>query len=197
MNLSPQRLASRWLKVQVCALACISLSLFAPAPSARAGAGTDISEFLSNTGNIAYLVAGVGLPLLEDGAQGKNHALRSLDAVGTTVILTEGLKFVVHEERPDHSDNDSFPSGHASAAFSIATTESAFHPRQAPFWFAGAALIGASRVALHRHYIHDVVAGAALGYGISRLELGRRHGILLFPFIEPDQGAGLRIAARF
>ncbi len=197
MTLSRHSITPRSFKLQIGALACFSLTLLAPAAPARAGAGRDISQFLSNTGNIVYLVAGVGLPLIEDGKNGKNHFLRSVDSVGTTVILTEGLKFIVHEERPDHSDNDSFPSGHASAAFSVATMESAFHPRQAPFWYAGAALIAGSRVALHRHYIHDVVAGGVLGYGISRLELGRKHGILLYPFIGPDNAAGLRVAARF
>lgn len=143
------------------------------------------AKFASGNGNILYLAAGVGLPLLTDGADGRNHSLRALDAVGTTVLLTEGLKYLVREKRPDSNERDSFPSGHASAAFAVATAESAFHPKQAPYWFLGATLIAVSRVRLNRHYTQDVVAGAALGYGVTRLELSQPRGLILSPLIQP------------
>ena len=153
-----------------------------------------IANFGSGTGNILFLAAGVGLPLLSDGHDGKNHALRALDALGTSVILSEGLKALVREKRPDSNAHDSFPSGHATAAFAVATVESSLHPGQAPLWYLGATLISYSRVRLHRHTVGDVLAGAALGAGMARVELAQPHGLLLSPFITSDGGMGLQMS---
>lgn len=157
-------------------------------------------QFLSGTGNRVYLGAAVVLPLLADGAEGKNHALRTLDALGTSALFSEGLKYVTRDRRPDGSNRASFPSGHATAAFAVATMQSRFHPDQAPFWYLGASLISYSRVRLHRHYAHDVLAGAVLGYSVARWELSRPHGLLVFPFLssrERSGGFGLYIRQPF
>ncbi len=171
------------------ALACGALSLLTlTAPAARADSpARQAADFASGSGNILYLAAGIGLPLLSDGAQGRDHALRVADALGTSVLLTEGLKSLVREKRPDSNAHDSFPSGHATAAFVVATTESALHPKQAPLWYLGATLISYSRVRLHRHYTQDVVAGAAIGFGIARLEVSAPHGLILSPLITRDR----------
>lgn len=147
------------------------------------------AKFASGTGNIVYLAAGTLLPLVEDGAAGKQHAIRTADALVTSTILAEGLKIVTHERRPNGGDYKSFPSGHATAAFTVATMQAHYHPNQALYWYAGATAIGVSRVALDEHHWHDVFAGAALGYFTSTYELHQHHGILLRPFIH-DQGAG-------
>ena len=163
-----------------------------PRPAQADSPARSASTFASGSGNILFLAAGVGLPLLSDGHDGRNHALRALDALGTSVILSEGLKNLVREKRPDSNAHDSFPSGHATAAFSVATVEAGLHPHQAPLWYLGAALISYSRVRLHRHTVGDVLAGAALGAGTARLELAQPRGLLLSPFITPD-GTGLGI----
>jgi membrane-associated phospholipid phosphatase len=167
------------------ALLCL-LTLSMPAARADSPA-RQASNFASGTGNLAYLVAGIGLPLLSDGSNGRSHSLRVMDSLGTSLLLTEGLKALVREKRPDSDAHDSFPSGHATAAFAVATTESAMHPHQAPFWYLGAALISYSRVRLHRHYGRDVIAGAAIGFGAARLEVSSPHGLILSPLISPDR----------
>ena len=144
-----------------------------------------VGDFFSNTGTVLYVIAGVGAPLLEDGKAGKTHSLRALDALTSSVLVSEGMKSLVQEKRPDTNSHDSFPSEHASSVFAIATVESAFHPKQAIYWYAGASLISASRFTIHRHTVGDVLAGAALGYGIGRWELSSRRGLLLMPFIQP------------
>jgi membrane-associated phospholipid phosphatase len=154
------------------------------------------SDFASGTGNIIYLGAALGLPLLADGKDGRNHALRTADAIGTSLLLTEGLKSLVREKRPDSDAHDSFPSGHATAAFAAATAESGLHPKQAPLWYLGATLISYSRVRLHRHYDRDVVAGALIGYGTARLELSAPRGLILSPLISPDTHSyGLQVSS--
>ena len=42
--------------------------------------------------------------------------------MGVAFAGKAALKKVVNEERPDHSDNKSFPSGHAAMAFAAATS---------------------------------------------------------------------------
>ncbi|MCL1786241.1 MAG: phosphatase PAP2 family protein [Alphaproteobacteria bacterium] len=74
-----------------------------------------------------------------------------------------GLKTLIDEERPDKSDNRSFPSGHTASAFSGATF---IHKRYGieraivPYLMAG--FTGYSRVHADKHHWHDVAAGAAI-----------------------------------
>lgn len=141
------------------------------------------AEFASGAGDIAYLSLSVALPLIEDGAEGPQRSIRTLDSILTTSAVTEVLKEVVREKRPDGAGHSSFPSGHATAATAAAVMQSEYHPIQTPFWAAGAALISISRVKLHRHYTHDVLAGAAIGGLGSELELYSKRGLLLFPVV--------------
>jgi membrane-associated phospholipid phosphatase len=147
----------------------------------------NIAKFASGSGNLAYLAAGALLPLATDGDYGKNHSLRVIDSALTSTLITEGLKVVVREKRPDSNEHDSFPSGHATAAFAVATAQSALHPRQAPLWFAGATIISWSRLRLNRHHPQDVIAGALIGFGVTRWEFSEHHGLLLQPWIHNDK----------
>lgn len=163
--------------------AVLCLALTAALPARADTPDHEAAKFASGSGNIIYLAAGIGLPLLSDGRYGTRHALRVADALGTSVLLSEALKNLVHEKRPDSNSHDSFPSGHATAAFAVATVESDFHPHQAAYWYLGAALISLSRVRLRRHTTGDVVAGAVLGAGTARVEVDQPRGLILSPFI--------------
>lgn len=170
--------------------------------SARTSGSSDPgwAKFASGSGNALFLAAGTLLPLVTDGKEGSQHALRTVDALAVSTLLTSGLKVVTHQKRPDGSDFHSFPSGHASAAFTVATMQASYHPRQALLWYGGATLIAASRVKLRRHYTRDVIAGAALGFASARLELSQSRGLLLRPFIRnngPDRVTGLSFGRTF
>lgn len=187
--------------VVLCGLTLSAATLSAPA-CADEDNSRRIDRFISDPGLLIYSAAGVGLPLLlTDGKAGREQSLRTVDALLVGGIAETALKRLTREKRPEGSGY-SFPSGHAVASFAVATMQSHYHPKQAPFWYAGAALISASRVTLRRHYVHDVLAGAALGYGIARFELKRPRGILLTPFI-PDRrdrkggGFGLQLTKAF
>lgn len=178
-------------------LAIAVVVLIAPC-GARADTSYDLARFFTREGVAIYLTAGVGLPLLRDGHQGRDHLLRAGEALGIATAVSEAMKGIISERRPNGKDTRGFPSGHTTAAFAVATLESAFHPKEAPLWYTGAALIGWSRVDLREHRTWDVVAGAALGYGIGRLELSQPHGLLLTPWIGRDSGsAGISLSARF
>ena len=127
------------------------------------------------------------MPLAEDGSGGGRHSLRAADSLLTSTVITEALKRIVREKRPDSDERTSFPSGHATAAFAIASMQAHFHPNQAILWYAGATIIAASRVKLRRHRIHDVVAGAAVGVLTTQLEIRQSRGLLLFPFIHDSK----------
>lgn len=112
--------------------AAVALSLTTLATPAHAESfDREASRFTSGTGTIIYLTTGVALPLLLDGENGKNHSLRALDSLGTSILLCEGLKEVTQVKRPDSDARDSFPSCHATAAFAVASLQSHYHPKSA------------------------------------------------------------------
>lgn len=162
------------------------------------------AKFASGAGSALFLAAGTLLPLVDGDPQGSQRSVRVADALLTSTLLTEGLKRLTREERPDGSSHDSFPSEHATAAFAVAAMQAHYHRKQAAFWYGGAALIGASRVQLERHYWHDVLSGAALGYLTAQLELRQGRGLLLRPFVNGpsranghDQVAGFSLSRIF
>jgi membrane-associated phospholipid phosphatase len=169
----------------ICRWMVISLGLalaVAAAPVHAASGAHDAADFLSGPGNLLFLGAGLVEPILTDPHDGKRHTLRVLDAVATATAGSEILKLATHERRPGNShDYNSFPSGHTTAVFALASNLTEYYPRQAPFWYVGAAAIGWSRVELRRHRTTDVLAGAALGYWVGKVEARSRHGLLLRP----------------
>lgn len=96
---------------------------------------------------------------------------------GASIVVAYGaktaLKALVKEERPDHSDNKSFPSGHASMAFAAARSiDKEF--RKDCIWipiagYAAATAVGVERVVNKHHHWYDVVAGAGIGFGAAEL----------------------------
>ena len=169
--------------------------------SSGGNSGNGAAKFASGTGNLIYLAAGTLLPLIEDGKDGKEHALRTADSLLTSTLITEALKHVVRSPRPDNpKELTSFPSGHATAAFAVATMQAHYHPSQALLWYGGAALISYSRVKLNRHRYRDIAAGAAVGFLTSKLELSRPRGLILAPFIRSRSdggGGGMAFNASF
>ena len=103
----------------------------------------------------------------------------SIEALAITGVTTEALKYIPHRERPNHGDNMSFPSGHASmtAAFAASVSEMYdWNPFIAVPLFAASAFVGASRIQSGEHHLSDVIAGMTLGtvvgmsFGRSRKE---------------------------
>lgn len=109
--------------------------------------------------------------------EGGHNWPRFIVNTGASVVVAFGaktvLKAIVSEERPDHSDNKSFPSGHASMAFAAARSiDKEF--RKDCIWipivgYAAATAIGIERVVNKHHHWYDVVAGAGIGIGSAEL----------------------------
>lgn len=69
------------------------------------------------------------------------------------------------------ADQFSFPSGHTSAAFLVATIAISYSSLFLPLLFVWAPLVGFSRVMLGVHFPTDTVAGAVLGCSIALASL--------------------------
>ncbi len=86
------------------------------------------------------------------------------EALAITETLTFGLQLATHRGRPDGSNNRSFPSGHTSGVFALATVAEIYYgPWVGVPSYALASLVGISRIDGNKHAASDVVAGAVLG----------------------------------
>jgi len=86
---------------------------------------------------------------------------------GLSEGIVEGLKYTVHEMRPDGSDNLSFPSAHSSAAFSGAEFLHQEYINQSGWYSAAGYSLGAAtgilRIINDKHWFSDVLVGAGIG----------------------------------
>jgi membrane-associated phospholipid phosphatase len=94
-------------------------------------------------------------------------------AIIVNQVWTQLLKFTIRRARPDRSNRQAFPSGHASNAFTAATTIARHYPKLAIPGYAVATYIAASRLAANKHHVSDIVAGAGFGFGVGRLVVRR------------------------
>lgn len=134
---------------------------------------------------VTPIACAVTVLALEDWDGLKQGAL----AAATTVGVSYALKYIVGKERPDRSDNHSFPSLHTSVSF----TGAAFIQKRYGWkWgipaYAVASYVGWSRVFCKKHEWWDVAAGAAIGVGSAYVFTHpylEKHKITLSPVVAP------------
>jgi membrane-associated phospholipid phosphatase len=172
---------------------------------ARYGQNTD--SLLANSGSLAggpscMLPLMGGLFLAGRVSHSGTFRAATYDMAQAFIVnstYTEIFKRAVGRQRPDMSDNKSFPSGHASNAFALATVANAHFGAKVgiPAYLAAGA-IGLARVDKNKHNLSDVVAGSALGYIVGRTVVkqdggttrGRKTRFQLVPSAPPS-GAGV------
>ena len=81
--------------------------------------------------------------------------------------IVQGGKMITGRERPDYSNNHSFPSGHTQTAFVAAEFLHQEYKDQS-VWisiggYGAATFAGIARVYKNKHWVSDVVAGAGIG----------------------------------
>jgi membrane-associated phospholipid phosphatase len=167
-----------------------ALLLATPAEASDKGWAT-----ASDIGRGALVATALGLPSVQGDWEGTKQAAFSL---GATFAVTSGLKLVVEEERPDHSDDKGFPSGHTSSSFAAAAT---LHKRHG--WEVGvpahivATFVGVARVKADKHFVHDVIAGAAIGEAAGWLLTSRKNDKIQWLPWGNSHGGGIAVAMRF
>jgi undecaprenyl-diphosphatase len=148
--------------------------LFRAVHENRTGFLDDWMPRLTDLGN-RESVAGFSVALLfVDGRRGFKAGQLGLESLALSAGVTAGLKYVVNRERPTGETvrkNSSFPSGHATGSFALATVLSAQYPALGVPAYLLAAGISYSRVYEGRHYVSDVVAGALVGHVVARVLL--------------------------
>lgn len=120
---------------------------------------------VSKTGRI-LVFAGLLAVATYDAAAGPATAKLAIAALIPTNLAVEGLKRATFRARPDGEhkrSNASFPSSHAANAFAIAWVLGRRYRKWAWALWSFAAVVAFSRVYLNRHYVSDVLVGAAVG----------------------------------
>lgn len=111
------------------------------------------------------------------GIKGKNNFRdRSVIFATSYIIMATtvlSLKSIVKEERPDGSNNNSFPSGHTATAFAGAEfLWQEYKDKSIWYGIAGYAVAtgtGLFRIYNNRHWLTDVTAGAGIGILSTKL----------------------------
>ena len=131
-----------------------------------AHAGNDAERRAGDVLSYALPVATLGTELWRGDRQG---AWQFAESFVVTVTATELLQRTTGVERPDHSNDRSFPSGHAARAFAAATYVHRRHGLESAWpLYALATYVGYTRVQANRHRWADI-AGAA---GVAALSSG-------------------------
>lgn len=106
-------------------------------------------------------------------------------------VWVQGLKFTTQRTRPDGSNDHSFPSGHSASAFATAAV---LHRHYG--WKVGvpaylvAGYVATARVHDNRHYLSDVVFGAAMGIAGQRTVMrSGRYVVHLVPVAGPQRAS--------
>lgn len=119
------------------------------------------------------------------GIQGKNNFRDRTVIVLIANIISQGgsqiTKRIIHETRPNLSDNQSFPSAHTAAAFTAAEFLYQEYKDVSPWiglsGYAVAGATGVLRMYNNQHYLSDVIAGAGLGI------LSTKIAYTVYPFV--------------
>jgi hypothetical protein len=191
------RADSRWLLP-------VGLSTVALVATDRHTAGAiDDDDHLNVSHDISFIgstygVAGIAATFYVVGRASHNARARETGLLGGEALIDGGivslaLKTVSQRPRPRVDDasgeffdrGNSFPSGHAIAAWSLASVVAEeYHDRPlARFGAYGlAAAVSVARYTGRNHFLSDALVGSAIGYGIGRYVYRTHH--------DPSIGAG-------
>ena len=130
---------------------------------------------------LAYVLVVVFLALVFFSAYSKREKLEMLLVAGISSIIarfgiTELIRFLYHRPRPFSvlpvhqllTDSAwSFPSGHATFFFALATAVYLYNKKWSIGFFVATILMTVSRIIAGIHYPSDIVGGAAIGVVIA------------------------------
>ncbi|KAB0463334.1 phosphatase PAP2 family protein [Vibrio kanaloae] len=150
--------------------------------SRYSGQHAALSKAVSHTGDGHLYVFIALIALLADGYTGRQFLMVGLAAFAIELPIYWLAKNTLKRRRPAEfssllhshivpSDKYSLPSGHAAAAFVMATLIGHFYPSLYLFSLSWAVVIAGSRVLLGVHFLTDILIGAALGIACTSLAI--------------------------
>lgn len=170
------------MKPIICFLTALCLAFSIQAQEIAVTGSRKAVRTSGDVGAILLPVAGLTAILINKDWEGLKQGVF---AGATTLGVTYALKYIVKKDRPDHSDNHSFPSMHTSVSF----TAAAFIQRRYGWkWglpaYVLSTYVGWSRVYGKKHDWWDVAAGAAIGAGSSYIfthPFAKKHELTISP----------------
>lgn len=170
------------MKPIICFLTALCLAFSLQAQEIAVTGSRKAVRTSGDVGAILLPVAGLTAILINKDWEGLKQGVF---AGATTLGVTYALKYIVKKDRPDHSDNHSFPSMHTSVSF----TAAAFIQRRYGWkWglpaYVLSTYVGWSRVYGKKHDWWDVAAGAAIGAGSSYIftrPFAKKHELTISP----------------
>jgi membrane-associated phospholipid phosphatase len=160
-------------------LVYVALIAVASAPWDREGInnGFNLPTTVFQSGNVIGNVVfqmGAGFATYAGGkAMGnKKLAYAGRDIVRAQLLsqaMVQTLKYSIRRDRPDGSNDKSFPSGHSASMFASATVLQRYYGWKvgAPAYALGG-YVALARMAWNRHHASDVVMGAGFGIASAR-----------------------------
>jgi len=147
---------------------------------------------------LGVLAAGSSAAKWIGGDQGRDAEVL-LESIILTDGITEILKHTVRRPRPANDSNDSFPSGHTSFAFSMATFLQRSWTDDHGGWvgylaYAPALYVGIDRIESNKHWPTDVAFGAFLGVLLTNVVYDAHYGEAGRPGLFGVRGLGLEPA---
>ena len=185
-------MARRYIPLAVIAIFIVISILLLDEPIARgtlefrqAPVVVELGEIAADLGDRLAVALIAVLMILAAGYRRRRLAPAVLVGLISGSVLVDGLKYLTGRARPGdlHSlgvesgfygpgyAGNSFPSGHATVACMLAALAGVYFPRARLSAYTLAAIEGLGRIALARHFLSDVVAGATHDYLVACLML--------------------------
>ena len=153
-----------------------------------------LTDFFNHFGEATFLAPILAGTYYLGDTRDKETARLAAVALVNAAAVTQGLKLLTGRGRPTEEDAGdftgpttesgmgSFPSGHTSAAFAVATVYAERHPKRKWLYYGLAAAVAVARVDKSKHFPSDVLVGAAVGVHEAHNALYHRKGLLSFRF---------------
>jgi len=153
-------------------------------------------DVLETTGDIGAVALPVAAAVMTVAEHDKGGTIQFTKSFATAMAATYGLRYTVQENRPNGHDR-SFPSAHTSSAFAGA----AFIQRRYGWTYGVPAyiissVVGYSRIDAKEHWIHDVLASAAIGVVSNLIFTTRFEGVQVTPAVNSNF-TGVVVTTRF
>lgn len=193
--------ASGWLKFSLVVAATYAFSseegdLQSWIQGSRCDDTDAVYGYVGHAGSGRYVLPALGLLYGVGRISGSGRATRTallgLESVVISGVFTGTIKYLTHKHRPSPSVLEatpwsgpsfsnadlSFPSGHSTVAFAMATiiaSEYGDYTVVPPLVYCAASLAALSRVNHNAHWMADVIVGSAIGHFTART-IAARHG---------------------